>query len=320
MKFPDHFQQANLPTPIIPFSRFFKELPEYNIFMKRDDLTGVELSGNKVRKLDFLFMDAKEQGADHVITCGGIQSNHCRATAFYASKLGLKCTLVLRGVKESSSTGNLFLNQVLGTDIQYITPETYKQVDAYMAEISEKHQGKSYIIPEGGSNEVGAWGYVKAFYEIMEQDDQIDTIVVATGSGGTHAGLLLGKLLAKSPVNIISVNVCDDENYFKTKIDKIMQHFVERYGHKLSWQSSDIQIVDGFVGSGYAQMGPVEADIIKRIARTEGIVVDPVYTSKALAGLEQQLKKGRIPGKNVLFIHTGGIFGIFAYTQKFGLK
>jgi len=143
---------------------------------------------------------------------------------------------------------------------------------------------------------------------------------VATGSGGTHAGLLLGKLLSKSPVNIISVNVCDDEDFFKTKIDNIMQHFVERYGHKLNWQSSDIHIVDGFVGSGYAQMGATEAEIIKRMAQSEGIIVDPVYTSKALAGFEQQLKQGRIPGKNVLFIHTGGIFGIFAYAQMFGLK
>lgn len=320
MKFPDHFQQANLPTPIIPFTRFFQTQKDYEIYLKRDDFSGIELSGNKVRKLDFLLMDAHNKGATHVITCGGLHSNHCRTTAYYAAKLGFKSTLVLCGAAEHPATGNLLLNSILDTDIKFISAEAYTQVDEYMAKIAATHPQTSYIIPEGGSNEVGAWGYVKAFFEIIEQDPGVETIVVATGSGGTHAGLLLGKLIAESPVNIISVNVCEDTDFFTKKIDSIMQRFNERYGYKLSWQLSDIRIVDGFVGAGYGQTGSAEVDIIKRLARTEGIVIDPVYGAKALAGFEQQLKQGRIPGKKILFIHTGGIFGIFPYAKMFGLK
>lgn len=320
MNYPDHFQYANLPTPIIPFRKFFNEQNEYDIYLKRDDFSGIELSGNKVRKLDFLMMDAQKQGATHVITCGGLQSNHCRTTAYYAAKLGLDCTLVLRGEAEHPATGNLLLNNILGTNIEFISAEAYTNVDAYLAEFAASYNGSSYIIPEGGSNEVGAWGYVKAFFEIIKQDPDIETIVVATGSGGTHAGLLLGKLLAKSPLHIISVNVCDDAEIFTKKIDGMMRQFCERYKYNLSWKQSEIQIVDGFVGAGYGQTGVSEVKVIERLAQTEGIVIDPVYGAKALIGFEHQLKQNKIPGKKILFIHTGGIFGIFPYAQMFGLK
>jgi D-cysteine desulfhydrase len=184
-------------------------------------------------------------------------------------------------------------------------------------EIAAQLPETAYVIPEGGSNEIGAWGYIRAFNEIMEQDPSIDTIVSASGSGGTHAGLLLGKLLNKSPVHVLSVNVCDDETYFQNKIDSIMQRFCIRYGHSLSWQKEDIHILDGFVGPGYAQIGSTEAALIKRFAQGEGIVLDPVYTAKAMLGLEQNLRRNTIPGRKILFIHTGGIFGTFAFSEMF---
>jgi len=317
MKLPAHLNYAHLPTPIIPIERFFNGFPEYEIKLKRDDFTGLELSGNKVRKLDFLFKDAQSQGAKHVLTCGGLQSNHCRATAFYATKLGMKTTLVLRGKMPENPTGNLLLNLLLGVPITFMTDQEYKQADQIMADIAEKLPDPAYIIPEGGSNEIGAWGYVKAFNEIIQQDSNVDTIVSATGSGGTHAGLLLGKLMSGSPGNIISVNVCDDEDYFKQKIDSILKRFGDRYGISLNWHKEDIKILDGFVGKGYAKIDNKEADFIKRFAHSEGIVMDPVYGVKALMGLEHNLKQGNIPGRKILFIHTGGTFGLFHYGDMF---
>jgi len=310
MKFPEHFNNAYLPTPVIPFSRFFKDIKGYNVWLKRDDLTGIELSGNKVRKLDFLLKEASDQGAEYIITCGGLQSNHCRTTAFYAAQLGMKSVLVLRGTPEEIPTGNYFMNLLLDTDIRFVTPEDYQQADALMEKVAEELPGKAYIIPEGGSNETGAWGYIKAFYEI-EKQGKFDTIVTATGSGGTHCGLLLGKLLAKSSVEVISVNVCDDAEFFRTKIDNVMHKFCSKYGYNLDWSTDDIKIVDGFTGEGYGLISEAETNIIRRLAAAEGLLIDPVYGAKALIGFEEHLKKNAIPGKKIMFIETGGIFGLF---------
>jgi len=310
MKYPDHFTSAYLPTPVKPFSRFFKEMENYKIWLKRDDLTGIELSGNKVRKLDFLLKEAADQGAEYIITCGGLQSNHCRTAAFYAAQLGMKSVLVLRGQPEEIPTGNYFMNMLLDTDIRFVTADEYQHADSIMEKTSEELPGRAYIIPEGGSNETGAWGYIKAFDEIQSQGE-FDTIVTATGSGGTHCGLLLGKLLAKSSVEVISVNVCDDAEFFRTKIDSIMHKFCAKYGCSLYWTADDIKIVDGFTGEGYGIISEAETNIIRRLAAAEGILIDPVYGAKALIGFEEQLKKNSIPGEKILFIETGGIFGLF---------
>jgi len=315
MNIPEHLNFADLPTPIRPLKAFFKDLDGYEVWLKRDDLTGVELSGNKVRKLDFLMKDALRQGFGRVITCGGLQSNHCRATAFYAVQLGLKITLVLRGQPSELITGNLFLDKLLGADIRYITPEQYKDVDALMERLAADLPEPTYVIPEGGSNEVGAWGYLNAFYEIGQQG-RFDAIVVPSGSGGTHSGLLLGKLLSKSPTEIFSVNVCDDAAHFKNKIDQILEKFCRRYHFHLNWSQKDIHIVDGFVGQGYALITQKEAEVIRKMARSEGLLIDPVYGAKALLGLEDQLRKKKIPGKKILYIQTGGVFGLFPLWEK----
>ncbi len=317
MKYPEHFNKAYLPTPIIQFNKFFNSQTEHNIWLKRDDLTGIELSGNKVRKLDFLLKDAQQAEAKRVITCGGLQSNHCRSTAFYATQLGMKTTLVLRGTKPERTEGNFLLNRILDVDIRLVTPEEYKQVDSIMADLAAQSDETAYVIPEGGSNEVGAWGYIKAFDELMEQKPDTDTIVVATGSGGSQTGLLLGKLLSGSDVNIVSVNVCDDADYFVRKIDATMRVFCKRYDKNLNWDKNDIQVIDGFVGEGYGLISSREAEVIRRLAQSEGIIIDPVYGAKALAGFEQHLKQGQISGKEIVFIHTGGIFGVFPYAEYF---
>ncbi len=321
MHLPAHSELSRLPTPVIPFEHFFGSLKKYKLWLKRDDLTGLELSGNKVRKLDFLMNEARLAGAERIITCGGLQSNHCRSAAFFAKQCGMKSTLVLRGQEPEIPTGNYLLNHLLGIDIHFVDQEAYRHADQVMQRIAQNAGEKCYIIPEGGSNEVGAWGYVKCFQEITGQSQAMnvkwDTIVTATGSGGTHAGLLLGKLLLKSDVNIITVNVCDDAGFFKDKIDAIMRRFCERYNLELNWTEEDIQIIDGYVGEGYGLIGRRETEVIRRMAETEGIIIDPVYGAKALAGLDDQLQQGQIPGEKILFIHTGGIFGLFPHWQAF---
>lgn len=320
IKFPESLGYTHLMTPIESIG----VRGEYKLWLKRDDLTGIELSGNKIRKLDYLAMDAVKQGAHGLMTCGGLQSNHCRATAFLGAKLGMKTILYLRGSAEVNPTGNYFLNLLAGARINFVTPEEYKEIDDIMQKKSEelKANGQNiYVIPEGGSNETGAWGYCQCFTEITEQlskyEIPIDVIAVATGSGGTHAGLLIGKYLSNSPIDIISINVCDDALFFKNKILNIIENFADKNNLKLPCNKEDIHIHDGYVGDGYGLIGKAEIDMIKRFAREKGIVLDPVYTAKAYLGLESLMSKNILPYKNILFIHTGGIFGIFPLSANF---
>lgn len=309
------------PTPILPINNFFKDSKKYNFWIKRDDLTGLELSGNKVRKLDYIFAEAKLNKSNHIITCGGIQSNHCRTTAFLAAKQNYDCTLFLKGQMPHTMTGNLLLNSILNTRIKNVTNEEYQSIDERMKQYAKDLGDNAYVIPEGGSNEIGVWGYIDCFYEILkqlkQQNFEIDTIVVPTGSGGTHAGLLIGKCLANSNIDIVSINVCDSSEFFVNKIKNISDKFSAKYNIPLNIDREAIQIVDGFVGEGYGLTTEKETDIIKKFAQTEGIVIDPVYTAKALIGLVELVDEESIPGKNILFIHTGGIFGLFPIAEKF---
>ena len=319
-QYPEHFSLSHLPTPLKRLDNFSKLIHPYSITVKRDDLSGIELSGNKIRKLDFLLKDAIMQGAKRIITCGGLQSNHCRTTAYAAIQCGLKVTLVLRGQENKPITGNYLLSKMSGAEIILVNEETYKNVDTLMEEYAAKGTEKVYVIPEGGSNETGAWGYVKCFFELQEQilDNNIDcdTIAVASGSGGTHAGLLIGKLLARSPLNVVSVNVCDDAEYFVNKIDGILDRFEKRYKQGLTWKRSDINVIDGFVGGGYGKISGPEEKTILTLLKYEGIILEPVYTAKAFGGIQQLMSKAVFPGKNIIFIHTGGIFGVFPYWQE----
>jgi len=215
--------------------------------------------------------------------------------------------------------GNLFINRLVGAEFEYITLEEYMQVDDVMLRIAEKLKEKGhqpYVIPEGGSNEVGSLGYVKAAGELAHQLKsmklRIDHIVVPVGSGGTYAGLLLGKFLYDLPAQIHGINVCDDDSYFVNKISGLLKAMQKRYKLTFKIDKKDISIIDGYVGKGYGLSSQHEIDTIKKVARAEGVILDPVYTGKAMFGLSDQIHQGKFkPGENVLFVHTGGIFGLF---------
>jgi len=320
LNIPEKISIANLPTRIEFLERFSKELNGPNIFIKRDDYTGTEISGNKVRKLEFSVKEAIDKNCNTLITCGGIQSNHCRATAAIAAKLGLKCYLILRGSDTNSYDGNLFLDKLLGANIKFISPEDYKfNRSEIMESIKEnliKDGLKPYIIPEGASNGIGSFGYFLAMEEIAKQEEelglQFDHIVLSVGSGGTYAGLLLCNKYLNHQSKVWGINICDDKDYFKNRIYSILGDCSNYLDISVNLSIDDINIIDGYVGKGYALSSPVELDFIKKLAKLEGIILDPVYTGKAMYGLQEEIKKGLFKkGENVLFIHTGGLYGLF---------
>ena len=325
-KIPDRIKLANLPTKIEKLDRLSKLLSGPNIYIKRDDYTGTEISGNKIRKLEFSIKEAVDMGCDYLITCGGIQSNHARATVAAAVKMGMKAGLVLRGKEETEIDGNLFINKLLGADIRFITPEDYKNRRMEIMEDFKKEMElkgfKPYIIPEGASNGIGSFGYFNAMEEILVQEKEMDIhfdgIFIALGSGGTHAGLLLGSKLLSSESQIYGINVCDDEKYFKDRIYEILIESNKYLDMDIQFDRSEINIIDGYVGRGYALSTPVELNFINEFAKLEGIILDPVYTGKGMYGLTEEIKKGKFHDfKNILFIHTGGLFGLFPQKNLF---
>lgn len=326
LKTPDRIKLANLPTKIEKLDRLSKLLGGPDIYIKRDDYTGTEISGNKVRKLEFSVKEALDMGCDYLITCGGIQSNHARATVAVAVKMGMKAGLVLRGKEDNELDGNLFINKLLGADIRFITPEDYRNRRMEIMEELKKEielQGfKPYIIPEGASNGIGSFGYFNAMEEILAQEKEMgihfDGIFIAIGSGGTHAGLLLGSKLLSSTSKIYGINVCDDEEYFKNNIYQILIESNKYLDRDIDFDKSEINIIDGYVGRGYALSTPAELNFISDLAKLEGIILDPVYTGKGMYGLTEEIKKGRFRDfKNILFIHTGGLFGLFPQKNLF---
>ena len=330
LNYPVHLEIARKGTPLQKMERLSEELG-VEVFFKRDDLTGCELSGNKIRKLEFLLADARAKGADTVITCGGAQSNHCRATALAAVSAGLNSTLLLRTedpINPPPSHGNILLNRLAGAELVWITPAEYKERHNRFEMEHERLSGRgnvAYIIPEGGSNQLGAWGYVKGMEEIANDltalgagDFGETTVLSATGSGGTTAGLLLGARLLGLDLRVTGVNVCDDEDYFVSEIGRICQGFIKDYSVDIAINSTDIDIVDGYVGRGYALSRQEELKAIYDLAQLEGVVLDPVYTGKAFYGMVSEIRKNRSAfGKRIVFVHTGGLFGLFPVAEKF---
>ncbi|PKP43455.1 MAG: D-cysteine desulfhydrase family protein [Bacteroidetes bacterium HGW-Bacteroidetes-10] len=316
---------ANLPTKIVKAGRLSKEWG-VNLYIKRDDQTGSEISGNKIRKLEYLLKEAVENNYDTVITTGGIQSNHCRATAAAATMLGMKSELLLRISEPPKTEGNFFLDKLFGSNIHYCTPEEYRNSrDEIMKSMAEKMNArgrKCYIIPEGASNALGSLGYYAAMEEISAQEKEMgvhfDTIVVAVGSGGTYSGLCTANKELALGKRIIGFAVCDDSEYFTARIDKINREAAEITGLKSEMSPSDIEINDKYVGIGYALSRPEELEFIAEVASKEALVLDPVYTGKAMYGLYNEIKEGNVPqGASVLFIHTGGLFGLFPKQEQF---
>lgn len=324
--YPKSVLLANLPTPIEKLQRLTEFIDGPDIYVKRDDLTGAGLSGNKVRKLEFVLAQAIAEGADTVITCGGVQSNHARATAIAAARLGLRAHLVLRGEPEFPPDGNLLLDRLVDAEVSFVTPEDYAaRIDEIMMDKVDELKAKgcnAFVIQEGASDELGAMGYVKAAQETMSQLDElgitIDHVFCATGSGGTQAGLIIGKSLYGWNAQIHGVNVCDDEEYFVKKIGVIIETAVKRFRLPESDEYQNINIIDGYVGQGYGLSSKEEIELIHKVAVLEGIILDPVYTGKAMMGLADQIRKKKfVKGEKVLFIHTGGIFGLFPQKLEF---
>ena len=330
LNYPAHLEIARKGTPLQKMERLSEELG-VEIFFKRDDLTGCELSGNKIRKLEFLLADARAKGADTVITCGGAQSNHCRATALAAVRAGLSSTLLLRTEDPTNpppSHGNILLNRLAGAELVWITPAEYKERHNRFEVEQERLSGRGkvgYIIPEGGSNQLGSWGYVKGMEEIANDLIALGaggggetTVLSATGSGGTTAGLLLGARLLDLDLRVTGINVCDDKDYFVAEIGRICQGFIKDYSVDITINSTDIDIVDGYVGRGYALSRQEELKAIYDLAQLEGVVLDPVYTGKAFYGMVSEIRKNRSAfGRRIVFVHTGGLFGLFPVADKF---
>lgn len=324
-KYPPRLDLAHTPTPLQKMARLSDQLG-VEIYFKRDDLTGSEVSGNKIRKLEFLLAEARGEGAEVVITCGGAQSNHCRATALAATRLGLKSVLLLRTPDPEhppAVQGNILLDRLAGAEIIWITPDQYQERDELMRQVGDRLQArgeKVYIIPEGGSNAMGAWGYVRSMQELKAQLETLDdgdgcptTVVTATGSGGTTSGLLLGRRILALDVRVVGVNVCDDRDYFQQRIGAICGEFKQRFGLPGKIDAANgIEILDGYVGRGYALSRPEELAAIRDLARLEGVILDPVYTGKAYYGLRSELQRNPAAfGQRIVFFHTGGLFGLF---------
>lgn len=319
---------ANLPTRIEKLEKLSKEL-NASIYIKRDDQTGSEFSGNKVRKLEYLVQDAINKGCDLLITCGGIQSNHCRATVAVATRLGMKSAVLLRKSENPPVTGNYFLDKLMGADVKFCTQEEYRthrgEIMEEMAAAYKKQGYTPYVIPEGASNAIGTLGYVNCMKEILEQEKQMGTtfktIVVATGSGGTHAGLYLANEIMGLGKRIIGMAVCDDTEYFTNISYRIAGEALQYLPgfENFNLKKENIEINDKYVGIGYALSRPEELEYIKKAARLEGVIFDPVYTGKGMYGVYNELQPGGNlnHAKNILFIHTGGLYGLFPVSETF---
>ena len=336
LAWPERLRLAHRPTPVELLPRLSQELGA-RIYVKRDDLTGAALSGNKVRKLEFLLAKALLMKATDVLTTGGVQSNHCRATAIACRKLGLQPHLLLRtadGTEPTHYEGNHFLDHLVGAKIRTLSlnewPQRNDRLDQWASEL--KGAGKSpFIIPEGGSNLLGSLGYVALIDELKSQMVQLDPptkstpsnkvtyLVHACGSGGTTAGLAMGAALDWTEAGPTAFAVCDDETYFRKKVDAIAKDFMDTYRNLPGPKGLNYLVLDQYKGAGYALSTPEELRFIQEIAQQEGLILDPVYTGKAFLGMVSQLRARKTfrKGSTLVFIHTGGIYGLFPKSSEF---
>jgi D-cysteine desulfhydrase len=300
-----------------------------NIWVKRDELTGTEVSGNKIRKLEFSLAEAKQQGCNTLITCGGVQSNHCRSTAILGVRLGMKVHLILRGEKPEQAEGNLLMDYLSGAKITYLPQCEWRNHKDLAAQLQQQYASdgdKAFFIPTGASDEIGLWGYIAACEELKADFAKLDMvpdyILTATGSGGTQGGLIVGTELFDIDSKVAAVNVCDDAKYFEDKVIEDVTLWKQRYKQDFDCENMAIHTIEGYVGRGYGEAGAEVFQTIAELASTEGLFLDPVYTGKAFHGMVTELHKGeegQLAGaKDILFVHTGGLFGVFPQQQNFG--
>ena len=317
---------AHLPTPLEHLPRLSKHLGGPDIWVKRDDCTGLATGGNKTRKLEFSMGEAVEQGADTIITVGAVQSNHVRQTAAAAAKLGMQCEVLLehRVAKPSElyrTSGNVLLDRIFGANLREYEKGT--DFDAEMARIADEVSaagGKPYIIPGGASNSVGALGYVGCAEELLqqcsEQELAFDHVVLASGSAGTHAGFAVGLRASGSDLPILGVGVNVPQAEQEAKVFQLAGETAEYIGRPGCVTREDIIADCGFIGPGYGEPTAGMNEAVLLLARLEGLLFDPVYSGKALAGMIDYVREGRFTkGQKIVFLHTGGVAGLFAYAD-----
>ncbi len=311
-------QLTSLPTPVEPMPRLSKILGGPRLFIKRDDLTGLAGGGNKTRKLEFLVADALSKGADTLITLGAVQSNHCRQTAAAAAKVGLRCILVLRGHPPAEPEGNLLLDHLLGAETRWAGDRSREDVMVEVVEAERAAGRKPYPIPLGGSNPLGAAAYAAAMEELMQQTrEQFDRIVFASSSGGTHAGLAVGAVRTGYRGQILGISVDEELVSLQQMVAEIATGICHLLDEPKHFEPAEIYANADFLGAGYAVMGAPEREAIDLFARSEGILVDPVYTGRAAAGMIGLIRRGVIwKDETILFWHTGGIPALWAYMKQ----
>lgn len=309
-----HF--AHLPTPVEELTRLSEMLGGPRLLVKRDDQTGLAFGGNKTRKLEFLVAEALEGGADMLISAGAIQSNHCRQTAAAAAKFGLACTLVLTGHMPERPSANLLLDQLF--DAQIVNVPDRANRDRVLKETFDRAAAegkKPYLVPYGGSSSTGALGYAFAMEEFVKQDVHADWIVFGTSSGGTHAGLVLGQRAFGYSGKVLGVSIDESEEWLKAHVSSLASDASERLGPRINFTPQDVLATDEYCRAGYGVLTDAERKAVRLFAETEGLLLDPVYTGRAAAGLVDLVRKGFFKKyETVLFWHTGGQPALFADT------
>jgi len=313
-----HF--AHLPTPIETLPRLSDALGGPRLLIKRDDQTGLAFGGNKTRKLEFLIAEAREQGAKALVSGGAVQSNHCRQTAAAAARFGFKCVLVLTGDKPKQASANLLLDELFGAEIVHVAERNDR--DRILQETFDraaKEGMKPYLVPYGGSSPTGALGYAFAMKELMEQQLQADWIVFATSSGGTHAGLLLGQRVFGYKGNVLGISIDESEEWLKGHVSELASTASAKLEERIEFTADQVLADANYCSTGYGVLTDLEREVIRLFAKWEGVLLDPVYTGRAAAGMIDLIRKGFFKkNETVLFLHTGGQPALFAdeYANK----
>ena len=310
---------AQAPTPLLKLERLSAELG-IEMWVKRDDLTGLLETGNKIRKLEFLIGEALAQNADTLITCGTLQSNCCRCVAAVAARLGLRSVLALKGERPAEYDGNLLLDRMLGADIRYCTNAEWAKIDEVLQDLAARERARGhvpYVIPESGATVVGALGYLACGQELAEQvrhgAPSFDTVVITAFSGGSQAGLLMAKQIAGLRADIVSVPIAWEGPRVRSYVVDVIERARQRYGLPVN-PPREVRILDGYQGAGRAEIRREDFEMVMRLARLEGVILDPVYTAKAFAGVLDTLRRDpKALGRRVCFVHTGGVFSVFPY-------
>jgi D-cysteine desulfhydrase len=315
---------ATLPTPLDELPRLSRELG-VRVLIKRDDLTGFALGGNKARKLEFLLADALAKGADVLVTGGGPQSNHVRMTAAAARKVGMDARALFFGKPPEAVSGNLLLDELLGVEYSYANTDDKNATDRLLEQVAEDLRArgrKPYLIPVGGSTALGCASYILAVKELLEQLAALhaapDYIFITTGSCGTHAGILAGLKYYGAHIPVVGISVSRPQSECLQRIPALVQKTADLLNYPLPLSPSDLSVSENYIGAGYAIITPAAREAIRTVARLEGIFLDQVYTGKTMAGMIDLIQRGEIArGATVVFWHTGGIPGLFGHPEDF---